>query len=939
MNQSLFNKLLSGISSSLLLTKELGHPITTSLIDEEIDDAIRKFSKIPNFVILDEEIDRLKFQLGSVFSIKVGEEALVLHDTEVARWFDSRKSDIDWSHWNAYKNMLLSQARPIEVIDANEKVIDSILDFSGDPETVGTWSRKGLVMGNVQSGKTQNYLGLINKAIDSGYKVIILLGGHLNDLRKQTQERVDEGVLGRESKHLVVANSSTPAPIGVGIYGLNNVNTGTTTAKDFTKSFADSLGFKLGTDPVVFTIKKHTTIMASLYNWIKEHHYLNPEDNIKLDSQLLLIDDEADYASINTKAHKEELTKTNEYIRKILSLFNRNTYVGYTATPFANIFIDPDDNTYSDKDDLFPSDFMVKIPVPENYMGQDFFFKENSSSTILINDHDPIYQLKSGDSIQQLPESLKEAVRSFVIVISIRNLRGEKNSHNTMLVNISHLKLHQDRLEFLISEYQNEIHEAIVSFSGLGVEEARNNITLKEVEKTFRHIFTVDETYENIFSKLRDSSGKINVWAVNQKDKKADAKVLDYSIHKQNGLCAIVIGGHKLSRGLTLEGLSISYFARNSKAYDTLMQMCRWFGYRPSYKDLCRVYLPYESLRWYSFIASTIRELYSELELMGKMEKRPTDFGLKVREHPGAMLITARNKMGSAESEVRTQDLWGQVQRRFRFRKSIEENVRNINYSESFLNTLINDRKNTGEISYDISGSLILSNVDYNDVIKYIKNIDLLEDDVGNAALIEHLMKMKKSGLPNLKVALFNQKGSRTTSWEKVLDDTEQSFLNKEYTFCGQKLVLLKRAMKTDGEIYSTPSVHLGNSDDEKIFLSKDAQENVVKLSSKKPVSFDYICSEERGFPGLIIYLFAVATIKNPYPYKKDDSVKSEVSLGHGCLPTLGYSISLPRPDNLKGKSNKEIRSLIKETRHSYQVNKLYRQLDMSDMYEDYDDE
>lgn len=446
MNETILKRIISKISSDLLILKDYGQPITNEAVEKKVDESLDLLRRqIDDFEVLDTDIHRIKFALRNMFNVSVDEEMITLSNPDAVRWFDNKKSEIEWTHWNAYKEMLLSQARSIDVIDTNEEVIDNILDYSGDPTLPGPWSRKGLVMGNVQSGKTQNYLGLINKAIDAGYKIIILLGGHLVDLRKQTQERVDEGVLGRESRHLIEANIAQPAPIGVGAYGINNVDTGTTTLADFNKPSANSLGRNLngtGSDPFIFTIKKHTGVMKRLYEWIKDYHFLDINGGRKMDVPLLLIDDEADYASINTKHHKEEVTATNDAIRALLSLFKRNTYVGYTATPFANIFIDPDENDYSDEDDLFPSDFMIKIPTPNNYMGQDFFFgpdtveEDRNLPIVVIDDHDPIFELKKHDEVLSLPESLEQAIRAFIIVIAIRNIRGEKNSHNTMLVNI-----------------------------------------------------------------------------------------------------------------------------------------------------------------------------------------------------------------------------------------------------------------------------------------------------------------------------------------------------------------------------------------------------------------------------------------------------------------------------------------------------------------------
>jgi len=950
MNKSFFNKLTAQIASNLTMVKELGISITPSYIDKKVEELIQEFRKIPSFECTDEDLKLLKFNLESMFNIKVGEGTIKLSNPDLPLWFNSKKSKIEWTHWEAYKNMLLAQARALDVIDENEKVIDAVLDYSGDPTTPGAWSRKGLVMGNVQSGKTQNFLGLINKAIDCGYKTIIVLGGHLNDLRKQTQERIDEGVLGKESKHLILENIATASPIGVGIHKTKHtIHTGTSTMGDFKKPSSDNFGIKLtGSDPVIFTIKKHTGVLEGLYNYIKDEHMLYPELGKKLDGPLLLIDDEADYASINTKHHKEEVTKTNNCIRELLSLFNRNTYVGYTATPFANIFIDPDDNSYLDQDDLFPRDFMIKIPVPDDYLGQDFFFKnevfqddevlfedDEPSPLVIINDHEPIFELKKNIEITYLPASLKEAVRAFILCVAIRSLRGESTSHNTMLVNISHLKDHQNQLEFLIEEYRKDIFQTVDSYGRHGREACSHNNIFNELEKTFYSVFNVVETYENVFDKLIEASGKIKTWAINQSNKKADNRELDYSKHKENGLSVIVIGGHKLSRGLTLEGLSISYFCRNSKAYDTLMQMCRWFGYRPTYKDLCRVYLPQESQDWYTFIAASIRELYQELDLMSRRGERPSDFGLKVREHPGAMIITAKNKIGFGTSEVIKQDLWGQIQRRFKFKESKEVNKKNIHYAERLINKLsANNKIDLNLTSKDESKPIIFSDVDYEDVIDFIKNIDLPEDDIGNAAIISHLKSMKDNGLKLPKVCIFNQSSRRNPPWETLLDDSDQNFINKEYIFAGNSITLPKRAMNFKDGNYCIPSVQLGNPDDEKYFLEDPI--SIAILKDKKAVNFDYLCADERDFPGLIIYLFAVTSV-SPYPFKKDKKVK--VKLAHGHSATLGFTLSIPRIEKLKNLTEKEIKTLNKTTKHEYKINKIKGKLREIADYEDYDDE
>ena len=147
-------------------------------------------------------------------------------------------------------------------------------------------------------------------------------------------------------------------------------------------------------------------------------------------------------------------------------------------------------------------------------------------------------------------------------------------------------------------------------------------------------------SWEEVSSKLVESSQRIQVKVINGAAKDA----LDYWDHPE-GLSAIAIGGDKLSRGLTLEGLSVSYYLRASRMYDTLLQMGRWFGYRPGYVDLCRLYTTDELREFYSHITMATDELRQEFDLMADRGMTPSEFGLRVRNHPAGLVITAANKM------------------------------------------------------------------------------------------------------------------------------------------------------------------------------------------------------------------------------------------------------------------------------------------------------
>lgn len=951
LDQQMLRRVAADISSGLAVDQDLGISVSTTMIGEAVQKRVKDLEARSSTIrFTDEDVASLKFWIANTLDVQVGQKSVTLRNPDLPRWFDSKKTEIEWKHWDAYRDMLVRQGRSTKIIEANERVIDDVLDLSGDPTTPGMWARKGLVMGNVQSGKTQNYLGLINKAFDAGYRVIILLGGHLNALRRQTQERVDEGVLGQESRHLAVMTHTQPRPIGVGLTNRSiAIHSLTSTVRDFSKSFADSLGVRLiGESQVIFTVKKHSGVLRTLRDWIKNQHFLDPAADKRLHGPLLLIDDEADYASINTKHHKEEVTATNSAIRQLLSLFNRNTYVGYTATPFANIFIDPDDSEYTEEDDLFPSDFMIKMPVPDDYHGQEAFFGQRSDveleggdgprgrRAVISIDEDcvPLQNLRKDQVIDEIPESLKEAVRMFTLVIAIRSLRGDRDAHNTMLVNVSHLKVHQSRLELLIEEYHGIIDDALDANSGLGPKAAGANPVLRDLESTFETVYGgCGEAYEDVFPKLRWAAGRIKVWAVHGGAGRRDERDLDYAKHKRHGLCVIVIGGHKLSRGLTLEGLSISYFTRNSKAYDTLMQMCRWFGYRPRYKDLCRVCLPSESEEWYSFISATIRELYKELEYMSRLEKRPSEFGLKVREHPGAMVITAKNKMGASMSDVRSQDLWGRVERRFNFRDEVDKNSRNLLCAEKLIKQLAG-REGASSLSRFLkSGPVVFDEVDYSWIIKFIEDVSFPDQPIGDAVLIKHLRKMEREGLAQPKVVLFSPATVGKAGWAQKLTEDEQGFASADYSLAelggaGRpiRVKLPKRLMKASNGIYSVRSTHLGNSDDEKLFLSDEAREAIKDAVGPKATSADYLWSDERDFAGLLIYHFAVG-IK--------DSSFDRYKLGHGLKPTLGYTLSFPRPENLRGLTKQELNRLVKDTKHSYSVNKVHAAMAELGAYEE----
>jgi hypothetical protein len=617
-----------------------------------IRELIQTFRIMPFCDVDDAEAELLarRFESRHGVTMTIGS---VLTEKDHEPWLDAAKAGITPYYWDRYKTFLEKNKHfANQVVSTLDEVTDRILGRLQDPNKEGPWDRRGMVVGHVQSGKTANYTGLICKAADAGYKLIVVIAGLHNNLRNQTQIRIDEGFVGRDSARLL--DQTDDRFIGVGRYDqTRRPVTFTNSVRDFTKQLATSVGIPLQDlkEPAVFVIKKHPTTLKNLIEWLREHNA--GRGNAKVDIPMLLIDDEADNASINIKYKTDEVSRINGQLRKLLDLFERSCYTGYTATPFANIFIDPNSDDEMCGHDLFPKHFIVSLSPPSNYFGPDRVFNNAGPSVIKhIDDNEDLLPLrhKIDHPIVALPPSLMDAIRAFVLTRAIRLARGHHDDHCSMLVNAS-------RFTNVQSQLRNEIHtqleriKASVRINGaLPAEEAVLEPAIAELHTLWRKEYpATGQTWKTVLKHLFDAVAPIKVVEVNSKS----SGQLNYAEHSSQGLNIIAVGGFSLSRGLTLEGLTISYFLRNSMMYDTLMQMGRWFGYRPDYEDLCRVWMPEEAEGWYEHIAESIEMLLEDLRQMESAGATPEEFGLRVRSHPDTLIVTARNKIGTGE-EVRT---------------------------------------------------------------------------------------------------------------------------------------------------------------------------------------------------------------------------------------------------------------------------------------------
>ncbi|MCL7458593.1 Z1 domain-containing protein [Micromonospora sp. MSM11] len=593
-------------------------------------------------------------------------------DRDHIEWLTEAQLERSWDFWDRYRRYLEDvRLMPPRVVRRLDQSTDRILRQIEDPRRPGAWRRTGLVVGQVQSGKTGNYIGFACKAADAGYKLIVILAGIHNSLRSQTQLRIDEGLLGFDTQYQQRYDQTTKtARIGVGVMpGVKRLKiaslTNSAEGGDFKQQIARNLNLPIGDYPVVLVIKKHKSILENIRKWIVEVEGVPVGDGgskIVRDVPLLVIDDEADHASVDTTRDDDTDPSTiNRSIRHLLNSFDKAAYVGYTATPFANIYIKPkvDHDTFGL--DLFPESFIESLPAPSNYLGPERVFglsvtdPDDDAVEALpifrpIHDHKawmPPRHKKEWAPPEELPVSLRQAIDAFLLTCAARRARGQSNQHNSMLIHVTRFVSVQNRIRDQIDEHVSLTRDQLRD--GMGGASAHVLIRLRGLwERDFAPTsaaFPTEEAppvqWDEVEKELRPALRKIDVRAVNGTSRDA----LEYYENRKTGISVIAVGADKLSRGLTLEGLSVSYYLRASSMYDTLLQMGRWFGYRPGYEDLCRLYTTSELFSSYREITAADNELRQDFAEMARLGQTPESFGLRVRASPAGLAVTAANKM------------------------------------------------------------------------------------------------------------------------------------------------------------------------------------------------------------------------------------------------------------------------------------------------------
>ena len=631
---------------------------TDEELREAVDNVLPLVSKLNGVEI---DADEFVRTMQAEFNTFQAESVSLDNADGHVEWLPDRRDSIQWGFWERYLRYLQEEVRlPPLVLQRLDSTTQRILGKLEDPNRPGPWDRRGMVVGQIQSGKTGNYTGLICRAVDAGYRLVVVLAGMHNSLRSQTQLRLDEGFLGIDTQLRQVAAADdgfAAAALGAGrLVGISRIPAASLTTSDERGDFglakARSAGIVPGDAPVLLVVKKNGAILRNLREWLLNVSGLGDPRQVR-DFSVLVIDDEADNASINTKAPTDEPTRVNEAIRRLLACFDRRAYVGYTATPYANIYIDPEAEHEELGPDLFPASFIEYLRAPTNYFGPSRLFGAELDDEPL-----PLYRQirdaeswipdrhKNGHVPGPLPGSVRTAIHQFVLARAARIARGEVRAHNSMLIHVTRFTLVQDAARSQVEE-ELELLKSRIKFG-----DGRGPSIRAELEREWNEDFlpTTEEmaaedapgiTWAEIDPLLTEAVDPIVVKTING----TATDALDYFEHRASGLNAIVIGGDKLSRGLTLEGLTVSYYLRASKAFDTLLQMGRWFGYRSGYEDLCRLWTSERLWNAYGEVTLANEELIREFEEMASQQLTPSDYGLKVSNSVEGMLVTAANKM------------------------------------------------------------------------------------------------------------------------------------------------------------------------------------------------------------------------------------------------------------------------------------------------------
>jgi hypothetical protein len=593
------------------------------------------------------DVNKIRKEFEPLFGLSIVDQALVIAKHRLDRTYTlddprviirqgDRKNTFKWyggphehsERWLFAKSKLEREGRSQVEIDEVSKSSTQILGLLSSP-TSETFTSRGLVLGFVQSGKTTNFIATIAQAADEGYRLIIVLSGVTNNLRKQTQERLEKSLTGQNPK---------------------NWHWLTSLDSDFNASMnANDLLSHPG-KVVIAVIKKNNSRLRRLKRWLESASVW-----VRQGLPVLIIDDEADQATVNSARIINRQTAINKTLTDMLKsdFLPKNAYLGYTATPFANILSDA-----KDQNQLFPRDFIYPLKRSHQYFGAEQLFGRdpiNEDDQAVYSERDIIIPISQADRVAlgtlidpnsqivptDLPHSLKNAILWFVLATAARRFRSGKNRFSTMLIHTSgripcHVemkKLVSSYLAHLLSLSEPDISTLFSNFWNLNCESGWIEGDLP--------ILTWDEI-------KKDTINALNTCRLIVDNSKSEDRLSYDFENEDSSVPFIVIGGNTLARGLTLEGLICSYFMRTSTAYDSLLQMGRWFGYRVGYEDLQRIWMQDNLISDFRHMALVEEEIRQNIDELAREGLDPSQVPIRIRDHR-VLTITAINKMNYAK--------------------------------------------------------------------------------------------------------------------------------------------------------------------------------------------------------------------------------------------------------------------------------------------------
>lgn len=873
------------------------YPTKTDIYDF-LDDV---FPKSYDIYVSNEEREPFSRKLESLYEVYQEEGSIIFDDYEHNdEWYKNKIQSNGFLnfYWNRYISYLKYPKAVKETLDIDTM---NILSHLGDPNSDSPFSIRGLVIGDIQSGKTSNYLGLITKAADAGYKVFFILTGTIESLRKQTQQRVEEGFIGYD----------TTSGEDVGVKRCDKTPKSFTSREhDFTGTNDQNTTYKISnysSEPMIFVLKKNVSVLKKVYSCLKKIN--TTSINPKIHFPALIIDDEADNASINTRDEDKDPTVINSYIRKLLSLFYQTSYIGFTATPFANVFINSTSTNEMLGDDLFPRNFIYALKPPSNYCGAKKYFSDDSDKIVYINDDDqsifPMNHKKTWGG-NRLYDSLYDAINTFFIANTIRDIRDiDKKTHRSMLINMSRFKDVQLQIKDIVKDYFDTVKKHLYNTQRSSLNIALTDKYIQSLKKSFDlHFFKESIAFKEVLKNMYSSIEQIKVVVVNSSK---ESEKLEYEKYSNIGLRVIAIGGLALSRGLTLEGLMTSYFYRNTHTFDVLMQMGRWFGYREGYEDLCKLFTTEETADHYSEIDEDIAVLKSDVDKMFKEKKKPSEYGIRVRNCSEDLKITANNKMRSGKIVLGTESFAGNVFETRYLPFNIEDEVHNKEVTETFLNKLDSNKRDSS-----IKNHQYFRNIQKEDIIDLLTDLKIHPANIFDVNQITTFLKLDKN--TNIKFDLLLMGGdSDEIKYHNDHLNIDLPVAVRQYNFRNADF---GKAIRLSGN-----HAHLMGSSDTRIGL------NPFQLTALKTQNNakDFMKTERN--PLFIIYFLELNNKnkkseelleKNGFDFEKDEILFNTNMAKEEMNYVLGYAIAFP---SVEDKDNYNVNYVVNTTANYYEQN------------------